>query len=71
MADGSADILHNVKRRRARERANATRFYTVLEGFEDSTPLDDLEHYQGRLKETLDRLISLEGCYGSSGLDTQ
>ena len=30
------------------------------EGFEDSIPLDDLEHYQGCLKETLDRLVSLD-----------
>jgi len=60
MAIGSPDILHNLKRRRARERANATRFSTILEGFEDSTPLDDLEHYSGSLKETLDRLVSLD-----------
>jgi hypothetical protein len=58
MADASADTLHNL--RRARERAKATRFYTVLEGFENSTPLDDLEHYRRRLKQTLDRLISLD-----------
>ena len=32
----------------------------MLEGFEESTPLDDLEHYRGRLKETLDKLISLD-----------
>jgi len=57
MAYGSADLLHNLRRRRARERANATRFSAMLEGFEDSTPL---EHYRGRLKETLDRLISLD-----------
>jgi hypothetical protein len=60
MADGSADMLHNLRRRRARDRANATRFYTILEGFKDSALLDNLEHYRGRLKETLDRLISLD-----------
>jgi len=60
MADGSAEVLHNLKRRRARGRANATRFSTTLEGFEDSTSLDDLEHYRGRLQETLDRLIELD-----------
>jgi hypothetical protein len=59
MADGSAEMLHNVKRR-ARERANATRFSMTLEGFEDSTSLDDLEHHRGRLQETLDRLIALD-----------
>ena len=35
----------------------------MLEGFEDSTPLDDLEHYRGRLKETLDKLISLDDAF--------
>jgi len=49
-----------LKRRRARERANATHFPTTLEGFEDSTSLDDLEHYRGRLQETLVRLIALD-----------
>jgi hypothetical protein len=60
MADGSADMLCNLRRRRARERANATRFSAMLEGFEDSTPLDDVEHYRVRLKETLYTLISLD-----------
>jgi len=60
MADGSAEMLHNLKRRRARERANATHFSTTIEGFEDSTSLDDLEHYHGCLQETLDRLIALD-----------
>ena len=32
----------------------------MLEGFEDLTLLADLEHYRGRLKEILDRLISLD-----------
>jgi hypothetical protein len=45
MADESAEMLHKLKRRRARERANATRFSTTLEGFEDSISQDDLEHY--------------------------
>jgi len=63
MADGSADMLHNLRRRRAREGGNATRFSAMLEGFEDSTPLDDLEHYRGRLKDTLDRLISLDDAF--------
>jgi len=31
----------------------------MLDGFGDSS-LDDIEHYRGRLKETLDRLISLD-----------
>jgi len=53
MANESADMLHNLKRRRTRERTNANRFSTMLEGFEDSS-FDDIEHYRGRLQETLD-----------------
>jgi len=32
----------------------------LLDGFEDSISLGDFEHYRGRLKENLDRLISLD-----------
>jgi len=32
----------------------------LLDGFDDSTSLDDFEHYRGRLQETLDRLTSLD-----------
>jgi len=60
MTEEPAVKIHNLKRRRARERVNATRFSTLLEGFDDSTSLDDLEHYRGCLQETLDRLISLD-----------
>jgi hypothetical protein len=41
IADRSAEMLHKLKRRRARERVNVTHFSTTLEGFEDSTSLDD------------------------------
>jgi hypothetical protein len=60
MAEGTGDILHSLQRIRGRERANATCFTTMLEGFDDSTPLDELEHYRGRLQETLGRLLSLD-----------
>jgi len=60
MADGAPDVIHNLRRSRARERANARRFSTMLEDSEGSIPLDDLVHNHGRLKETLDRLISLD-----------
>jgi len=63
MSDDPVAILHNLKRKRSRERererANATRFYTI-NGFDDSTSLDELEHYRGRLQETLDKLLSLD-----------
>jgi hypothetical protein len=60
MTDEPVVKLHNLKRRRGRERANATRFSALLDGFDDSTSLDDFEHYRGRLQETLERLISLD-----------
>jgi len=44
MADGAPDMLHKLRRRKARERVNATRFSTMLEDSEDSIPLDDLEY---------------------------
>jgi len=53
-------MFQSLKRRRARHRANTTRFYTILEVFQDPTPLYGLEHCRGRLKETLDRLILLD-----------
>jgi hypothetical protein len=60
MLDVPAVILHNLKRRQARERSNATRFSTLVDKFDDSTSLDDYEHYRGRLQETLDKLLSLD-----------
>jgi hypothetical protein len=59
MANEPADMLHNLKRRRTRERTNATRFATLLDGFGDSSR-DDIEHYRGRLRETLEKLVSLD-----------
>jgi hypothetical protein len=32
----------------------------MIAGFDDSTSLDDFEHYRGRLQETLDELLSLD-----------
>jgi DNA repair exonuclease SbcCD ATPase subunit len=58
--DERAVSLHNLQRRRARARVNATRFSTLLDGFDDSTSLDDFEHYRRRLQETLDRLTCLD-----------
>jgi len=55
--------IQNIKRRRDREKANAIRFSTLLDGYGDSTSLDDFEHYRGRLQETLDRLISLDDAF--------
>ena len=55
MTEEPAVKIHNLKRKRGRERANATRFSTLLDGFDDSIPLDDFQHYSW----CLDRLISL------------
>jgi hypothetical protein len=60
MTEEPAVKFHNMKRRRARERANVTRFSALLDGFEGSTSLDDFDHYHGRLQEILERLISLD-----------
>jgi len=60
MTEEPAVKIHNLKRRRATERANATRFSTLLDGFDVSTSLDEFEHYRGRLQETSDGLISLD-----------
>ena len=37
--------LHNLKRRRARERGNITRFVTEVGRFTDTTALEDYEYY--------------------------
>jgi len=60
MTEEPAVKIHNLKRRRAWERANANRFSTLLDGFDVSNSLDDFEHYRGRLQEILDILISLD-----------
>jgi transcription elongation GreA/GreB family factor len=52
--------LHNLKRRRARERGNITRFVTEVGTFTDTTTLEDYEYYKDRLHETLGRLTSLD-----------
>ena len=51
--------LHNLKRRRTRERGNITRFVTEVGNFTDTTTLEDYE-YKDRLHETLGRLTSLD-----------
>jgi transcription termination factor NusB len=52
--------LHNLKRRRARERSNITRFVTEVENFTDITTLEDYEYFKDRLHETLGRITSLD-----------
>jgi hypothetical protein len=52
--------LHNLKRKRVRERGNITHFATEVGKFTDNTTLEDYEYYQDRLRETLRRLTSLD-----------
>ena len=49
-----------LNRKRTTERAKATRFITTINEFTGDTPLDDYEHYGGRLQETLDQLVRLD-----------
>ena len=64
MMNEAPDIkIHDLKRRRASERVNATRFSTLLNGFENSSSLDDIEHYRENLQQTLDRLNSLDDAF--------
>ena len=52
--------IKKLKRKRTTERAKATRFITTINEFTGDTPLDDYEHYRGRLQETLDQLVRLD-----------
>jgi hypothetical protein len=52
--------IHNLKRRRARERGNITRFVMELGKFTDTTTLEDYEYYKDGLHDTLGRLTSLD-----------
>jgi hypothetical protein len=52
--------MKKLKRKRTTERAKATRFITTINEFTDDPPLDDYEHYRGRLQETLDQLVRLD-----------
>ena len=60
MTDNPTTDLHNLKRKRATERGNATRFITAINAFSDTTSLDDYQHYQGRLQDILDKLVILD-----------
>ena len=57
MADSE---MRKLKRKRTTERTKATRFIAAINEFTENTPLDDYEHYRGRLQETLDQLVRLD-----------
>jgi hypothetical protein len=60
MAEQPAEKLHNSKRKRTRERASITRFVTEINGFTETTSVADYQYSQGRLQETLDKLVVLD-----------
>jgi hypothetical protein len=60
MTEHPTNKLHNLKRKRARERRNATRLITAVNGFSEKTSLDDYQHDQGRLQDNLDKLLTLD-----------
>ncbi|KAJ4437471.1 hypothetical protein ANN_17615 [Periplaneta americana] len=63
--------LHHLKRKRTRERKNATRFITEIDAFTDDTSLDDLEYFRDRLQETLSKLGTLDDAIHDLLLDSE
>jgi hypothetical protein len=63
--------LHNLKRKRTRERNNITRFANSFNSFTGETALDDHEHYKGRIKEALERMLKLDDCIHNRLLDDE
>jgi hypothetical protein len=60
MAEPPVDKLHNLKRKRTRERTLITRFVTEINGFTETTTADDYQYSIGRLQETLNKLTLLD-----------
>jgi hypothetical protein len=52
--------LHTLKKKRARERSNITRFSSSIHSFTEETARDYFEHYKGRLEEALDHMLKLD-----------
>ena len=52
--------MKNLKRKRTTERAKTTRLIITINEFTGETPIDDYEHYRGRLQETLDQLVRMD-----------
>jgi len=55
-----AEQLHNLKRKRFRERSNITRFSNSIHSFTEENTRDDYEHYKGRLEEALGHMLKLD-----------
>jgi hypothetical protein len=54
--------LHKLKRERTWKRNNITRFAKSINSFTGDTSLEDHEYFQGRMKETLERVLKLDDC---------
>jgi hypothetical protein len=52
--------IRKLQRKCTTKRTKATRFITAINESTENTPLDDYEHYRGRLQETLDQLVRLD-----------
>ena len=52
--------LQKLKSKRATQRAHATRFMNAINTFDDSTEIEELEHYRDRLQDALQNLILLD-----------
>jgi hypothetical protein len=57
-----AEQLHNLKRKRTRERNNITRFVNSINSFTGETSPDDHEHYKERIREALEPMLKLDDC---------
>ena len=55
-----AEQLHNLMRKRTRERSNITRFSNSIHSFTEETTRDDYEHYKDRLEEALGHMLKLD-----------
>ena len=56
----TVEKLKNLKRKRATQRAHATRFMNAINTFNDSTDIEELERCKDRLQEVLQILIELD-----------
>jgi hypothetical protein len=52
--------LQKLKSKRATQSAHATRFMNAINTFDDSTEIEELEHYRDRLQDALQNLILLD-----------
>jgi hypothetical protein len=54
-----AEQLHNLKRKRTRQRSNITRFSNLIHSFTEETTRDDYEHYRDCLEEAFEHMLKL------------